>query len=122
MTKKGLNFPSSMETANIILCSENQLSPRNAGLSPFNHLTRLTARQSVNEFSRRERIRLQKLRLLHKHKLMKTNTNIAKLETPQPLHCGYAALKRQNSKNILNFVRNIKNNCRMWNISTIWTA
>jgi hypothetical protein len=56
------------------------------------------------------------------NKLTKTNTNIDKLETPQPLHCGYAALKKQNSKNIINFVSNIKNNCRMWNISTIWTA
>jgi hypothetical protein len=53
-----------MERANIILCFENQLSPRNVGLSPFNHLTRLTTRQSVNEFSRCERIRLQTLRLI----------------------------------------------------------
>ena len=47
---------------------------------------------------------------------------MAKLETSQPLHCSYAALKKQNSKNFLNFIRNIKNNCRMWNISTIWKA
>jgi len=75
--RKGLSFPSSMETANIILCYENQLSPRKAGLSPFNHMTRLTARESVYEFSRCDRIGLQTLRLItqtqiyedeHKHR------------------------------------------------------
>jgi hypothetical protein len=108
-----------METANIILCFENQFSPRNVGVLPFNHLTRLTARESVNEFSRRERIGVHKTASFTQTQIYEDENKHRKTRDSSATPLWLLSTEETELKEYSEFC---SKECRMWDISTIWTV